>query len=82
MAASSMVTVHRTAINTMNTFAVQQQKIIQRAASEEQLKMKLIPQTTQFTGFYSSFLLNNLPFFTKFPSYTVYKILFSNPVIS
>lgn len=43
----SWTTAQRAAINTMNTSAVQQQKIIQRMEPEEELQMKAIPQTAQ-----------------------------------
>ena len=43
-------TAQRATATAMNTFPVQQQKTIQRAAQEEELQMKAIPQTAQLAG--------------------------------
>jgi len=47
MTASPTATTQRAAINAINIFAVQQLKIIQRAAPEEELQMKSIHSTAQ-----------------------------------
>lgn len=47
MGASPKATAQRATVNTMNTSTVQQQKIIQRAAPEEELQMRSIHQATQ-----------------------------------
>ena len=47
---SPQSTVGRAAINNVNASAVQQQKIIQRAAPEEESQLKAIPQAAQLVG--------------------------------